>query len=99
MPLVRQGPGLVRGVARTAVVAGTASAVSGRVARRQQQRWAAEDESAYEQPAAAAPPAAAPAAPAGGDYVDELEQLAKLRDSGVITAEDFEAKKKQLLGI
>ncbi len=96
MPLVRQGPGLVRGVARTAVVAGTASAVSGRVARRQQQRWATEDAPAYEQQAAA--PGAAPT-PAGGDYVAELEQLAKLRDQGVITAEDFETKKKQLLGI
>ena len=66
MPLLRQGPGLVRGVARTAVVAGTASAVSGRVARRQQQKW-----SAQEQPVAAtAPPA--PAAAAAPDYTAEL---------------------------
>lgn len=95
MPLVRRGPGLVRGVARTAVVAGTASAVSGRVARRQQEKWAAEDPGAYEQ-AAPAQPAPASGAP---DYAAELEQLARLRDQGVITAEDFEAKKKQLLGI
>ena len=93
MPLMRRGPGLVGTAARTAVFAG----VSGRVQRRQQQRWASEDQAAYEQQA---PPAApAPAAPAAPDYAGELEKLAQLRDSGVITAEDFEAKKKQLLGI
>lgn len=94
MPLLRQGPGLVRGVARTAAVAGTATAVSGRVARRQQQKWAAE-----EQPVAAAPAAPAPAAAAAPDYTAELEQLARLRDEGVISEADFDAKKKQLLGI
>jgi hypothetical protein len=88
---MRRGPGLVRGVARTAAVAGTATAVSGRVARRQQQRYAAEDAQAYEQPSMAAP--------AEPDYAAELQRLAQLRDQGVITAEDFEAKKKQLLGI
>jgi Short C-terminal domain len=94
MPLMRRGPGLVRGVARTAVVAGTATAVSGRVARRQQQRWAAEEQPAYEPQAA--PPAAAPAEP---EYMSELEQLARLRDQGILTPEDFEAKKKQILGL
>ena len=88
MPLVRRGPGLVGTAARAGVAAG----VAGRVQRRQQQRWA--DQPAYEQ---APPPAAAPAAEP--DYAAELEKLAKLRDQGVITAEDFEAKKKQLLGI
>jgi Short C-terminal domain len=105
MPLLRQGPGLVRGVARTAVIAGTASAVNGRVARRQQAKFAEQDaevaaqRQAYAEQAYAqqAPPAAA--APSGGDYTAELERLAKLRDDGVITADDFEAKKKQLLGI
>jgi hypothetical protein len=92
MPLMRGGPGLVRGVARTAVVAGTATAVSGRVARRQQSRWAEQQQGAYEEQAPPAP-AAAP------DYTAELEKLAKLRDEGVISAEDFEAKKHQLLGI
>lgn len=86
MPLVRQGPGLIRGAARVGVAAG----VAGRVQHRQQQRWAAEDQAAYEQPAPAAE---------GGDYTAELEKLAKLRDDGVITAEDFDAKKKQLLGL
>jgi hypothetical protein len=88
MPLMRRGPGLIGTAAR----AGVAVGVAGRVRHRQEQRWAAE-----EQPASAeqAPPAPA-AAP---DYTAELERLAKLRDDGVITAEDFEAKKKQLLGI
>jgi hypothetical protein len=90
MPLVRQGPGLLRGAARVGVAAG----VAGRVQHRQQQRWAAQEQDQYEQQA---PP---PVAPAGeSDYTAELEKLAKLRDQGVITADDFEAKKKQLLGI
>jgi predicted Zn-dependent peptidase len=67
-----------------------AAGVAGRVQHRQQQKWAAEDQAAYEQQA---PPAAQ------ADYTAELEKLAKLRDEGVITAEDYEAKKKQLLGI
>jgi Short C-terminal domain len=91
MPLVRQGPGPLGTAARTAVAAG----VAGRVRRRQEQRWAAEGQAGYEQQAAAA----APARPAAPDYTAELEELAKLRDQGVITAEDFKAKKKQLLGI
>jgi hypothetical protein len=91
---------LLRGVARTAVVAGTATAVSNRVSRRQASRWAEQDRGApaymAEQPA---PAEAAPAQAGGGDYTAELEKLAKLRDEGVISADDFEAKKKQLLGI
>jgi hypothetical protein len=98
MPLIRQGPGLIGTAARTAVFAGTAQAVGGRVQRRQQQRWAAEDQQQYAaEQAAAPPPQAAPAA--APDYTAELERLAQLRDQGVITPEDFEAKKKQLLGI
>lgn len=100
MPLLRAGPGLVRGVARTAVVAGTATAVSGRVARRQQTRWAEQEQAqSGGQPAYEQPPQPAPAVAAEPDYAAELERLAKLRDEGVITAEDFDAKKKQLLGI
>jgi len=91
MPLVRQGPGLLRGAARVGVAAG----VAGRVRHRQEQKWAAEDQPAAEQQAAPAPQAPA----GGGDYTAELEKLAKLRDEGVISADDFEAKKKQLLGI
>jgi Short C-terminal domain len=89
---------LIRAMARTAVVAGTATAVSNRVSRRQAGRWADQDQQAYEeqQAAAAPPPAAAPAEP---DYMAELEQLAQLRDQGILSDEEFEAKKKQLLGI
>jgi Short C-terminal domain len=89
MPLVRQGPGLLGTAARAGVAAG----VAGRVRRRQEQRWAAEGQAGYEQQAPA------PARPSAPDYIAELEKLAKLRDDGVITAEDYEAKKRQLLGI
>ena len=96
MPLMRRGPGLVRGAARVGVAAG----VAGRVRHHQDQKWAAQDQPADEQQAPQqAPPPAEPAPSGGGDYTAELEKLAKLRDEGVISAEDFEAKKKQLLGI
>ncbi|MGD9571516.1 MAG: SHOCT domain-containing protein [Thermoleophilia bacterium] len=91
--------GLMRMAARTAVISGTATAVSGRVARRQQGRWAEQDAQAA---AAAPPPAPAPAAAApaaDADYMAELQQLARLRDAGVLTEEEFAAKKRQLLGI
>ena len=94
-------PGLVRAMARTAVVAGTATAVSNRVSRRQYGRWADQAEQqeaqAYEAQQAAPPPAAAPAGEP--DYMAELEQLAKLKEQGIVSDEEFEAKKKQLLGI
>lgn len=84
-------------IARTAMIAGTAQAVSGRVAHRQQQSFAAQDAAA----AAAAPaPAPAPAAaPAGGDDIAELQQLAQLHQQGILTDEEFSAKKAQILGI
>jgi len=96
--LGRRGPGLVRVAATTAVVAGTAGAVS----HRQQQKYAAKDQAAYDQEMAAqqtyaAPPA--PAAPEVPDYAAELEQLAQLKAQGILTEEEFEAKKKQILGI
>jgi hypothetical protein len=78
--------------ARTAVVAGTATAVSGRVARRQQAA-AASAAPAYEAP----PPAAAEAA--GDDLTAQLQQLAALRDQGILTEDEFAAKKAQILGI
>ena len=92
---VRRGPGLVRAAATTAVVAGTAGAVR----HRQDQKYARQDQEAYEQQMAqqqAAPQQAAPAAP---DYAAELEQLAQLKAQGILTDEEFEAKKKQILGI
>ena len=97
MPLMRRGPGLVGTAARTAVFAG----VAGGVQHRQQQRWARQEAEAqgYQEQAAPPPQAAAPAPAAEPDYAAELAKLAQLRDQGVITAEDFEAKKKQILGI
>jgi type II secretory pathway pseudopilin PulG len=97
-------PGLVRAMARTAVVAGTATAVSNRVSRRQYGRWEQQAQeqdaqAAYEQQQQAAYQQPPPAAAGEPDYMAELEQLAKLRDQGVVSDEEFEAKKKQLLGI
>jgi hypothetical protein len=83
---------LLRGVARTAVIAGTATAVSNRVSRRQAERWAAEDqpqEQQYEQ----APPPAAPAA----DPLEQLKQLGELKAQGVLTEAEFEAQKAKIL--
>jgi hypothetical protein len=84
-------PGLLRGVARTAVVAGTATAVSNRVSRRQGERWAQQE----------APPAAtpAPAAAAGeSSMIDQLKQLGELKSQGILTEEEFAAQKAKLLG-
>lgn len=84
-------PGLLRGVARTAVIAGTATHVSNNVSRRQSRRWA-EDQPAQ--------PVAAPAPVVDtGDQIAQLEQLGKLRDQGILTAEEFYAKKQQILGL
>jgi len=93
-------PGLLRGVARTAVVAGTATAVSNRVSRRQARRWGAQDpyaQPAYDEPEPAPAPAPAPAA-AGPDPVTQLRELAKLRDDGILTDEEFAAEKRKILG-
>ncbi|VTR75524.1 SHOCT domain-containing protein [Cellulomonas hominis] len=95
-------PGLLRGVARTAVVAGTASAVSGRVQRRQQGRWAQQEAAQQAPPAGYAPAgyAPAPAAAPGGSVdvrLDQLRQLAELRDQGVLTPAEFEAQKARVL--
>ena len=84
-------PGLVRGVARTAAVAGTATVVSNRVSRRQQQRWAQQD---AEQQQAAPQQAASPAA---ADPIQQLKELGELRDKGVLTEEEFAAQKAKLL--
>lgn len=97
--------GLIRGMARTAVVAGTATAVSNRVSRRQAERWQRQE---YEQEAQyAAPPPQQdagpppPAAPVfgGADMTAELERLATLRNQGVLTDEEFAAAKAKLLGL
>ncbi|WP_405890986.1 SHOCT domain-containing protein [Streptomyces sp. NBC_01527] len=96
----RRGPGLLGTVARTAVVAGTASAVSGRVQQRQQQRWGAQEAAAREEATAQqqTPPAraAAPAPPAD-DIIDRLERLAELKKQGILTDAEFEAQKAKIL--
>jgi Short C-terminal domain len=92
-------PGLLRGMARTAVVAGTATAVSNRVSRRQGERWAAQDQQQYyeQAPPPAAAPAAAPA-PAGESRMDQLRSLGELKAQGVLTEEEFQAEKARILG-
>jgi hypothetical protein len=90
-------PGLVRGVARTAVVAGTATAVSNRVSRRQANRWS-QEQPQQEQPAQAAPAAPAPtAAPDEGEKFQLLKELGELKASGVLTDAEFEAQKAKIL--
>ncbi len=90
-------PGLLRGVARTAVIAGTATHVSNNVSRRQANRWNQQAEAQqYEQDQAQPAPAAA--APAADPYA-ELEKLGQLKAEGLITQEEFDAKKQQLLGL
>jgi hypothetical protein len=87
-------PGLLRGMARTAVVAGTATAASNRVSRRQAQRWGAQDSPQEEY---AAPPAPAPPAGGGQSRVDALKELASLKDQGVLTEEEFASEKARIL--
>ena len=91
-------PGLLRGVARTAVVAGTASAVGGRVRHRQDQRWAQQEQEQYErQSQAYQPPPPAPAASGGGDRMQQLSELTELKEKGVLTQAEFEAEKARIL--
>ncbi|MFB7863113.1 SHOCT domain-containing protein [Streptomyces sp. NPDC056069] len=96
-------PGLLRGVARTAVVAGTATAVSNRVSRRQAGRWAAQQEAEAPQQQYAPPPPPPPApAPAAGDdmssKIAQLKELGQLKEQGVLTEEEFAAQKSRILG-
>ncbi|MFH8389312.1 SHOCT domain-containing protein [Streptomyces sp. NPDC018036] len=93
-------PGLLRGVARTAVVAGTATAVSNRVSRRQQGRWAqqeAQQQYQYQEQQAPPPPPAAPADDMTSK-IDQLKQLGDLKAQGVLTEAEFEAQKARILG-
>ena len=86
-------PGLLRGMARTAVVAGTATHVSNNVSRRQAARWAEQGRTqpGYMEPMQQAVPV--------DDTTAQLQQLAALKDQGILTQEEFDAKKKQILGI
>jgi hypothetical protein len=104
-------PGLLRGVARTAAIAGTATAVSGRVQRRQAEKFADRDaniyaqrEQAYEQQVAPPPqqyaapaPAPAPAASGTDDMISQLQKLGELRDQGILTDDEFAAQKAKVL--
>jgi len=88
---------LLRGMARTAVIAGTATTVSNRVSRRQANKWAQQDaEQAPPQQQYAAPPEPAPAAPTES-RVDKLTQLAALKEQGVLTDAEFAAEKARIL--
>lgn len=90
-------PGLLRGMARVAVVSGTATAVSNRTSRRQSERWAAQDQQAYQEQAP--PPAAAPAPEASGESrIDQLKALGELKSQGVLSDAEFEAEKARILG-
>jgi hypothetical protein len=89
-------PGLLRGVARTAVIAGTATSVSNRVSRRQAQRWGEQDAGAYQQQAA--PPPAAPAPDPAPDPIERLKELGQLHEQGILTDEEFAAQKAKVLG-
>jgi hypothetical protein len=101
-------PRLLRGVARTAVIAGTATAASGRVQRRQAERFADRDaqiyadrEAAYDDQMATAPPPAPPppsAPPDTGDQLDQLERLGALKEQGLLTDDEFAAQKARILG-
>jgi Short C-terminal domain len=100
-------PGLLRGVARTAVVAGTATAVSNRVSRRQANRWSTQEEAAYyeqqqypqqQYPPQYAQPAPVAAAAPAPDPIEQLQRLADLKSQGILTEEEFQAQKAKILG-
>ena len=85
-------PGLLRGVARTAVIAGTATHVSNNVSRRQARRWGQQDDQQQE------PQTQSAEVPQSSTTI-ELQQLAQLKDQGILTQQEFDAKKKQILGL
>ena len=103
MPLRPRGRRLIRGVARTAVVAGTAGVVSGRVHHHQHEKWAREEQEQYDQQLDAepqvpqmAPPPQPP--PAEDDMIDKINQLSSLHEAGVLTDDEFAAAKAKLFG-
>jgi hypothetical protein len=91
--------GLIRGVARTAVVAGTATAVSNRVSRRQQARWAAQEQATYAQQQAGYAPAEPVGTAPADDLTAQLDRLMELKQHGVLTDEEFAAAKARLLAL
>lgn len=91
-------PGLLGGIARTAVVAGTATAVSNRVSRRQANRWAQQEDQQYAQQQYAQPQYQQAPPPAAPDMVSQLKDLADLKAQGILTDAEFEAQKAKILG-
>jgi Short C-terminal domain len=94
--------GLIGGMARTAVVAGTATAVSNRVSRRQANRWGAQEQQQYEaqqyeQQQASAPPPPPAAGPSQDDTIAQLQKLGELKAAGVLTEQEFAAQKAKIL--
>ena len=95
--------GMLRGLARTAAIAGTATAVSNRVSRRQAGRWAAKDQQAADQEQQAQDAqqqpqyAQAPAAPSTDDMLEQLQKLGELKTAGVLTEAEFQAQKAKIL--
>jgi hypothetical protein len=95
-------PRLLRTVARTAVVAGTATTVSNRVSRRQANKWSQQETAQAPPEAAPAPAAAAPAAAApapGSSMLDQLKELGELKTQGILTEDEFNAQKAKLLAV
>ena len=90
-------PGLLRGVARTAAIAGTATAVSNRVSRRQARRWGQQDYEQQQQYAEPEPAYAAPPPPPAEDPIEQLTKLAGLHQQGILTDDEFAAQKAKIL--
>jgi 3-oxoacyl-ACP reductase-like protein len=90
-------PRLLRTVGRTAAIAGTATAVSGRVSRRQQNKWSQQEAAQAPPPEAAPAPVAAPAPAAGASMLDQLKELGELKSQGILTEDEFAAQKAKLL--
>ena len=88
---------LLRGLARTAAIAGTATAVSNRVSRRQANRWAQQDDQQYAQQQPHYAPQPAPAVAAARDPIAQLKDLAELKSQGILTDAEFEAQKAKIL--
>jgi len=91
-------PGLLRGIARTAVIAGTATAVSNRVSRRQAGRWARQNQEAADQQYSEEEPEPQPAGGGTDDMLAQLKQLGELKSQGVLTEAEFEEQKRRILG-
>jgi hypothetical protein len=91
-------PGLLRGVARTAVIAGTATAVSNRVSRRQANRWSQQEQDQYAQDQYYQQEYQQEPPPPAADPVSQLKDLADLKAQGILTDAEFEAQKARILG-